>query len=105
MLLMFICGLSFGGYQHVFMQDNWDYDKEVYQSLVVEGNDHYRCHPNFAICLALYNDYSICPPKDDPRWDNPFYFGEHKNQKIYIGTGLINPVCNVTETGELQRCE
>lgn len=90
MMFLLLTGLAIGMHEHVFNQDQWAYGKDTYQTMVVEGGYHPPNPIKQSICLAIYNDYNVCPNKRDPRWDDEGYWGEIP-EKEYLGTGVVNP--------------
>lgn len=77
-LLLFLSGLAIGIHEHIAYQDAWDYDKSVYEDLVLNVNQRVPNPLKQIICLILYNDNEICPPKYDSRWDEPGFWRETK---------------------------
>lgn len=75
-------------FNHVMIQDQWYYEWDIFDRLIVKCGERIPNSWNNAICYVIHNDHNVCPPKEDSRWDNPFYFGE----RIYGG------VQNATET-------
>ena len=76
-LLLFITGYGIGIHEHISYQDEWGYPYEDYEDLVLnigsrEGDNPWRQ----MICLAFFSSYDVCPDKDDPRWQEAWYFGE-----------------------------
>jgi len=75
-LMFFFTGMAIGIHEHISYQDEHAYTREVYDSLIVNLEEREQNPWNQALCIALKNNNSKCPGKNDERWDNPFYFGE-----------------------------
>jgi len=75
-LFLFLSGAGIGMYEHLTFADEHDYDKEVYDSLVVRVEPRNPNPWRQALCLVIHNNNICCPNVYDPRWQQPGYFGE-----------------------------
>lgn len=62
-LLLFLSGMAIGLHEHITYQDEWYYEKSVYQDLVLDMKPRIPNTWEYTLCLIRYNDFNKCVDK------------------------------------------